>query len=286
MRTIYRYPLKRVERQDITGPGLSRVVSVSRERGEIEVWAEIDTQQPMNTIQIVLVGTGQPHMDKFETDYYIGHVIEGQYVWHLYASPDTQLRAVDRNQHIVDRVVANATSGKPDVEVDLDDDAGGAAAADPVEDLADEFARTLAGNERIGGAWSVDPKAWRDMALALARRAHGALGQGVKPSWDAEDCDACTEAQDLCRYHQGVTDGASWVSERLAAIATDPELLNLIPARAIEAGKATDPVEEKAEALAKAAYPGVSFDVQTTVSDVCRRLARAGVTLPGQEAKR
>lgn len=48
---------------------------------------------------------------------------------------------------------------------------------DPVEALAEEFARALAGDENIGGAWSMDPTAWRDIALTLARRAHAVLGQ-------------------------------------------------------------------------------------------------------------
>ena len=53
-------------------------------------------------------------------------------------------------------------------------------AADPVEALADDFAQALAGDENIGGSWSMDPAAWRDIARALARRAHDVLGQEVE----------------------------------------------------------------------------------------------------------
>ena len=48
---------------------------------------------------------------------------------------------------------------------------------DPVDALAEEFAQTLADDENIGGSWSTDPDAWRDITLALARRAHAVLGQ-------------------------------------------------------------------------------------------------------------
>lgn len=85
MRTIYRYPLRVTDHQTVTGPGLSRVVSVDNRRGELEVWAEVDTSQPSRTIDVVIVGTGNPMAGRVEDCAYVGHVIDGQFIWHIYA---------------------------------------------------------------------------------------------------------------------------------------------------------------------------------------------------------
>ena len=39
-------------------------------------------------------------------------------------------------------------------------------------------------------------------------------------SW--EDCGACSEAQDLCRYHAGLHAGEDYIRELLATLAADP----------------------------------------------------------------
>lgn len=53
--------------------------------------------------------------------------------------------------------------------------------------------------------------------------------ESIEPTWNAEDCDVCAEVQDLCRYHQGAVDATLFVADKLASIANDPELLNIIP---------------------------------------------------------
>lgn len=84
MRTVYRYPLLVTDVQTITGPGLSRVIAVDNRRGELEAWAEVDDAQPVDSRRVYVVGTGNPRMHDSDADY-IGHVIDGPFVWHVYA---------------------------------------------------------------------------------------------------------------------------------------------------------------------------------------------------------
>lgn len=82
MRTIYRYPLRLAEVQTITGPGLGRIVAVGNSRGELEVWAEVDTHDMEMVRTVTIVGTGNeiPH----GAGRHVGHVIDGPFVWHIY----------------------------------------------------------------------------------------------------------------------------------------------------------------------------------------------------------
>lgn len=71
---------------------------------------------------------------------------------------------------------------------------------------------------------NTDAKTLADAVLAFfasqpsARLVNGEL---VLPEFapynpDGEDCDACSEGQDLCRYHLGYTDGAADARKGLA----------------------------------------------------------------------
>lgn len=50
---------------------------------------------------------------------------------------------------------------------------------------------------------------------------------------DWEDCGACSEAQDLCRYHAGFQAGAQYIRELLATLATDSIALDQLQERHI-----------------------------------------------------
>lgn len=82
MRTIYRYPLRVTDVQTITGPGLGRVVAVDNRRGELEVWAEVDTHDVEMTRSVIIVGTGNPIPPG--AGRHVGHYIDGPFVWHIY----------------------------------------------------------------------------------------------------------------------------------------------------------------------------------------------------------
>lgn len=46
---------------------------------------------------------------------------------------------------------------------------------------------------------------------------------------DAEDCEACGEAEDMCPVHYGMAVGIEFVAKKIAALGDDPELFNSIP---------------------------------------------------------
>lgn len=91
MRTIWRQGLRLIEKQTITAPGLRRVLSVDNRRGradEPEAWFEVDTDAAPRSLDIFIVGTGGPFPDELHyglEQYYLGHLIQGPYIWHLYS---------------------------------------------------------------------------------------------------------------------------------------------------------------------------------------------------------
>ncbi|MCT2299768.1 hypothetical protein M3G04_02435 [Dietzia cinnamea] len=123
--------------------------------------------------------------------------------------------------------------------------------------------------------------AWAELTAAVREARTAPAVSRAEPSLDAEDCDACTEVQDLCHFHRGVAEGVGMVAEKLAAIATDPDLLALIPARAIEAEAVVDPVEAKARELYEHVYAGPFEDGSSGVQAEYRKLA---AHVLGQEA--
>ena len=87
MRTIYRYPLRVTDVQTITGPGLDQIVSVDNRRSELEVWGEVNTAEIDVTWKVYVVGTGNSADHVVWADH-VGHVIDGPFVWHVYARRD------------------------------------------------------------------------------------------------------------------------------------------------------------------------------------------------------
>lgn len=88
MRSIYKYTIS-LEREQlaIDGP-IIRFLSAQVQKGEIRVWAEVDTNMPERHFGFIPIGTGWnlttfPHFDKavyLDTVQMYG----GDIVWHLY----------------------------------------------------------------------------------------------------------------------------------------------------------------------------------------------------------
>ena len=88
MTSIWRQELALVEKQEITAPGLRRIVAIDNERGGIEAWFEVDTDAEDRTLEVYIVGTGHDVPEAVTRGWestYLGHLIDGPWVWHLYS---------------------------------------------------------------------------------------------------------------------------------------------------------------------------------------------------------
>ena len=88
MTSIWRQELALVEKQEITAPGLRRIVAIDNKRGGIEAWFEVDGDAEDRTLEIYIVGTGHEVPEAVTRGWeqtYLGHVIDGPWVWHLYS---------------------------------------------------------------------------------------------------------------------------------------------------------------------------------------------------------
>ena len=88
MIAIWRQELALVEKQEITAPGLRRIVAIDNGRDGIEAWFEVDTDAENRTLEICIVGTGHEVPAAVTGGWestYLGHLIDGPWVWHLYS---------------------------------------------------------------------------------------------------------------------------------------------------------------------------------------------------------
>ncbi|MEW2577769.1 hypothetical protein [Streptomyces syringium] len=67
---------------------------------------------------------------------------------------------------------------------------------------------------------------------AVTSYPNNTLGPETAPcNTDWEDCPACSETQDICRYHAGFQAGEQYIRELLATLATDPIALDQLQER-------------------------------------------------------
>ena len=88
MTSIWRQELALVDKQEITAPGLRRIVAIDNKRGGIEAWFEVDTDAEDRTLEVYIVGTGHDVPEAVTRGWestYLGHLIDGPWVWHLYS---------------------------------------------------------------------------------------------------------------------------------------------------------------------------------------------------------
>lgn len=86
MKTIYKYPVKIVDEQQILIPEGSNIISVALDpNGSLCIWAEVDTKvHSFETITIHIVGTGNPILEWIQFADYVGSVTQNPFVWHIY----------------------------------------------------------------------------------------------------------------------------------------------------------------------------------------------------------
>jgi hypothetical protein len=86
--SIWRQELALTEKQEITAPGLRRIVAIDSRRGKLEAWFEVDTDAEDRTLEVYIVGTGHEVPEAVTRGWeqtYLGHLTDGPWVWHLYS---------------------------------------------------------------------------------------------------------------------------------------------------------------------------------------------------------
>lgn len=83
MQTIWKYPLKLVDRQTIEMPQGARILTAQYQEKVLCVWAEVDTIKHREKREILIQGTGPPLNSVF-ANRYIGTVQDDLFVWHVY----------------------------------------------------------------------------------------------------------------------------------------------------------------------------------------------------------
>lgn len=84
MKTIHKFELSLTDHQQISGHiDNDRILSVGFDpSGRLCVWAEVDTDAPIKTYDIHIVGTGNPRSASCR--FFIGTVLNPPFVWHVY----------------------------------------------------------------------------------------------------------------------------------------------------------------------------------------------------------
>lgn len=82
MKTIYKYILKITDRQLVRMHEGANILTTANQRGELCIWAEVDTSRPCENRNIRIVGTGNPFIPK--NPGYIGSAQIEDFVWHVY----------------------------------------------------------------------------------------------------------------------------------------------------------------------------------------------------------
>lgn len=81
MKTIWKFHLKEERQQTIAMPIGSRILCVQEQVG-LTMWAEVDPSAAKEERCVEIFGTGHDLNEAERT--YIGTVMGGPYVWHLY----------------------------------------------------------------------------------------------------------------------------------------------------------------------------------------------------------
>lgn len=82
-KTIYKYPLKITDVQEIELPVDYQILSAQLQNGVINLWALVDPCVRKYKITILIHGTGHP-LASFENKKFISTVQQGPLVWHIF----------------------------------------------------------------------------------------------------------------------------------------------------------------------------------------------------------
>ena len=82
MQKIFKYELNGVDRQVVEMPAGAIVLSVANHRGNICLWAKVDTERPYSRRVFDIIGTGNPIADASRQ--FLGSVVIDPFVWHVF----------------------------------------------------------------------------------------------------------------------------------------------------------------------------------------------------------
>ena len=88
MKKIYKYILKTVRKQNIFMSTGAKILSVQSQKGQICIWAIVDTDDPCDLIEheIYIEGTGYLLIDDLENYRFLStvQILNGNLVWHVF----------------------------------------------------------------------------------------------------------------------------------------------------------------------------------------------------------
>lgn len=83
MNTIWKFPLEVTDSQLVNIPEGAKILTVQTQQGIVTLWAVIDPSKDPDTLEVRILGTGNP-ADNIEDMFYIGTVQERIFVWHVF----------------------------------------------------------------------------------------------------------------------------------------------------------------------------------------------------------
>lgn len=83
MKTIHNFPLVITDRQTISIDWDAKFLSVGIRNGQLCLWAMVNTENGYGRKNIRIIGTGHA-IDNADYLTYIGTVIDGFFVWHVF----------------------------------------------------------------------------------------------------------------------------------------------------------------------------------------------------------
>lgn len=82
MKTIWKFPIRLTDEQLVTMPRDSAALSCQMQDGQLCLWAFVESDAPMETRTVRIVGTGHPLDEGGEQ--FIDTVQDGRLVWHVF----------------------------------------------------------------------------------------------------------------------------------------------------------------------------------------------------------
>jgi hypothetical protein len=85
-RQIFKYPLSVAGSQTCQLPRGAELLSVQQQHGELQLWAMVDGARGVESVEILVYGTGQELPDDLTRADYVGTVqmLGGIFVWHVF----------------------------------------------------------------------------------------------------------------------------------------------------------------------------------------------------------
>lgn len=83
MKSVYKYPLKVADSQDVNMPLCAEILCAQMQRDDLCLWAVVDSRAAIGQRRINIVGTGHLY-DEGLTGEYVSTVQAGPFVWHVF----------------------------------------------------------------------------------------------------------------------------------------------------------------------------------------------------------